>query len=135
MKFIFKIMFLISIIGLFFTSCEKDDDKEDKVYTSVAGRWSCVENGSLPYEVDIETIEKDSIYVISNFHQIGFSIDNFVFADLIGMKLILESATIGDISILDGVGEISSDYKTINFEYTISQNLGDKIIYATYTRL
>ena len=116
-------------------------DQTPTVYTSISGNWRCEESsvlGSRVYVVEIEKTNKTNVqeYILSNFHNVD--INEFVFSTLSGSKLTINpSQSIGSsqINILSGSGDIiGTDFKRINFNYTIFDGQNNIPVTATYTR-
>ena len=116
-KLIAPIVILLSIVT---TSCEKFSGDND----SISGSWRCRAESSLNgYSQYSVTIDKagsgfdSTYYVIYNFHNQGYEIETYV-------QLKDNVITINDLigGIASGQGTVSKDFKSIDWEYTISND-------------
>ena len=141
-----KYSIYIFIFVVILSSCLPDEDtipdtNDDR--DKIADNWMCAENspsfGEQYYSVDIE---KDSInenkVLIYNFY--GLDDDSFLRATMSGMKLTITNETI-EGHLISGEGIISSNYKTINWTYEVTELKkytngikSSEIVTATYTR-
>ena len=147
-----KLIILLSFIIVY--SCELIDDTPGTgdVRDWIEGQWACDENSQLykSTESDTSHIYKstESIYVvyidpdlydttkviISNFYNLGFDI--YVYARINSLNLSISQQTTKDgFKILSGSGSISSNYKTINWNYRVDDGSGEiDNVTATYTK-
>jgi hypothetical protein len=111
-------------------SCEDTTDQKSGV-NNITDTWQCKETsttyGQSTYSVNITKSSTDSTKVfIDNFYQMGAG--NKVTAKLSGLTLSIPNQTVDGFAIT-GSGTISSNYKTINWTYTV--NDGAEVDHAT----
>lgn len=129
---------LFTII-LFFTACEVEDlnlgsnDDRDKITDT----WNCNEESSLfgktSYDSDISKSSSDSVTIyIDNIYQLGFATE--ANATLDNRKIIIPQQQV-EGNIIEGNGQVSSNYQSIEFNYIVDDGSGDiDNVYALYTR-
>jgi hypothetical protein len=125
------IVFLLAVTA--FISCGSN---EPIVYTSIAGAWKCEEfrpYSGTPrrYIVDITRKRSDTTqYALSNFYDVD--INEFVWATLRNNVLTLNEPAqpigFSGISVKSGKGTVSSDFRRIDFEYSIFDGTNDVTI-------
>ena len=131
---------IMVVIIAFIGSCELIDEGDDVNLDKLEGEWSVDESSSLfkaPtdfYTVYIEPeTENSNKYQISNFYDLGFY--SYVVAEFGSMRLTINNFTTEDGFVVSGTGIISSNYKTINWEYTVDDGSGvPDDVTATYTK-
>jgi hypothetical protein len=126
--------FLFIIVLICFFSC-KDDNKHD----SVLGQWQCEEyyesGGYQKYMVSIlhDPLSSDtSIYVISNFYQMGVTEESYVRFKLKGDSVLVYDQIVLNNSISGGSGTVKPDFSEINLNYHIQTNTRSEFVEATY---
>ncbi len=132
---------ILSILALLFVtlgiiSCENDllngsTDMREKLVK----KWSVTENsssfGKQDYEVVIDTDASDSTKILlMNFSQMG--LDNNIKATLNGNILTLVEKTVNGLTYRGGA-TISSDYKTITWNFQVNDGNGWEDYTATFT--
>jgi len=136
-----KLIILFGFIIIY--SCELIDDNPatGDVRERIEGQWKCDENSQiyksteLVYWVYIDPDPGDTIKVIiSNFYNLGFDI--YVYAKINSLNLSISQQTTKDgYKILSGSGNISSNYKEINWSYRVDDGSGEiDNVTATYTK-
>ena len=136
-----KFFLLLSFLIIY--SCEFADDEPDSgdPRDKLEGQWQCDETSQLYkstediYWIYIDPDPYDSTkVVISNFYNLGFDI--YVYARLNSNSLSLSNQTTEDgYNVLSGSGNISSNYKQINWTYRIVDGSGEiDNVTATYTK-
>ena len=138
-------IFLLYIFGLviFFSSCVPEDNinpSSNDIRDKIEYTWNCTENsptyGEQNYMVDIAKDPNDSTMVIlSNFFGLGtWSSIKAKFQDT---KLII-SSEVSEGHSFTGEGVISSNYKTINWTYEVTElnksENSKETVTAVYTR-
>ncbi len=136
----YSMILVIAAIIALISSCELLDEGDDTNLDKLEGEWSVNESSSLfkaptdYYTAYIEPeTESSSRYIISNFYDLGFY--SSVIAQFGSMRLTISDYTTDDGFIINGTGVISSNYKTIEWEYTVDDGSGipDEVT-ATYTK-
>ena len=126
--------FVLSVLlAVLVLSCEKLDSASDDERDNLVGVWYCNEtgtsgtSGSFNYQVTIAKSGSDTTKIlISNLNQLGSDVD--VYAKLNGLSLSIPSQTAGGFQVY-GSGTVSSNYKTINWTYTV--NTGSELEHWT----
>lgn len=128
-----KITVLLIIIHIILlSSCER----QEHTYTSLNGSWRCDEShpvlGFRSYLTEIDhVVNKDSIYIISNFYNAGYN--EFIFALLSEDELIINKQVITTLFV-NGSGTYSNDYKNIYWEYEVDDGVQIINVTAKYSR-
>lgn len=114
------VLLLVIFLSVISTSCDKFSGDTD----FIAGVWRCREesgdNGFRQYSVTIYRAGSgfDSThFVINNFHNLGYEVETYV--QLINSEIIINSM---DGFIASGKGIVSKDFKSIEWEYSISND-------------
>lgn len=128
--------FLITVLlAVVVVSCDKLDSANDDPRDNVVGVWYCSETGGSSdynFQVTIAKSASDTTRIlISNFGLLGNDVD--VYAKMNGLSLTIPSQTAGG-SQVSGSGTIASNYKTINWTYTISAGGTTEHLTATYSK-
>ena len=136
-----RVKYLLFLFLLVFNiSCELLDDIDpdsDDPRDEIEDTWLCRENSSIygisNYYVDIsKSPDNNSEIIIDNFYNLGMGIDIYA---ILNKRTIEIPPQIIDGNSVSGNGNISSDYKTINFQYTVDDQGGEiDNISAIYTR-
>jgi hypothetical protein len=131
---IFYALFVQSLIMLY--SCDPPSNSAE-IADKLAGKWNCDEISTIynenSYNVTIKT-NPDNLnsILIDNFYSLGTGIN--IVADINGMGIVIARQTTYDGSIVEGHGNISSDYNTITLNYTVDINDGNiDNVSATYS--
>lgn len=132
MKRNFLFLIAISFIIISLSSCEEDNISS----SSVIGTWKCMEYSNIyspnPYFVDIIRETYDTTLIrIDNFYNLGYGKE--ITAQLDGSNIIIQPQSVDGFSI-SGTGEISSNYKQIEWDYTVDDGSAIDIVNAIYTR-
>lgn len=115
--------FLFSaVLAAALLSCDKLDTTSGDPRDNLVGFWSCNENsqifGSQSFNVGISKSSTDTTEILmDNFYGLGS--EYTAYAKMNGLNLILPSQTVNGYQI-SGSGTISSNYKTINWAYTVT---------------
>lgn len=136
-----KLVFLslFSVI-LWFSACTPEEEVTPDTGDSrdnITDAWQCQENsstyGTQNYYVDIsKDSASSSKIIIDNFFGLGTGKE--VEASMSGLTLTISNYIIQGYTI-NGTGSISSNYKTINWQYTVDEGNGAESVTATYTKL
>ena len=119
----------IFLLILTLASCELAQELTGSAATvaKLEGEWTCDEQSEIfkaTAEIYTVTISADadnpSGVIIDNFYGLNVPAK----ATVSGMGLIISNQTIGDGFAISGSGTISSDYKEINFTYTVDDGSG-----------
>jgi hypothetical protein len=136
-----NLFILLAFLVLY--SCELIDDTTDTgdPRDKIEGQWKCDENSQIYkstesiYWVYIDPDPDDSTKVIiSNFYDLGNDI--YVYAKLNSLNLSISNQTTEDgYKILSGSGNITSNYKEINWSYRVDDGSGEvDNVTATYSK-
>ena len=133
MKKNFLLLCAILLSTIFFSCGEDDDTPLDNNdiynYTAMNGDWSWSSTGSESKNCNVKVaVDQDSnTLTIYNFQ--GFGDSQKVKFTINGLTLTMEDATINSYFVSNGVGLITSNLKTITFEYYITDgtDLGETI--------
>ena len=127
------ILSFLVIVTLTISSCEKFSGGD-----SISGSWTCREERGDSYRQYTVMIgragygEDTTLFIINNFHNIGFEYDTYV--QLKDTVITLKYVTNGDFFVA-GKGYVSRDLKSIRWNYSISgPKLSDSYIIAYYQR-
>jgi hypothetical protein len=128
------------VISLFFllSSCELLENTDDlSVAERLEGRWNVDES-----PIDFKST-KDAYYVYIDIYEVdqntiaidGFlNLDGVVYATISGMTLSLAEQEI-DGWLVQGSGDISSNYETITWQYSVDEGSGTwHPVNAVYTK-
>lgn len=133
-----SVMFFMTLVILtfFINACEdltKDltGDSRDRI----TGTWDCSETGSISgtqaFEANIEKSGSDTTAVyVYNFYGLGPS--DRVIARMSGRTLTVSRQTVTGIEI-QGSGSVSSDYKTITWNFTAFDGAESDQVSSKYT--
>ena len=129
-----RYLFSFLLISVLLFSCKE----EDKDYVSISGQWRCEEtatDGIKSYIIDIEkSSSSDNVYAIYNFNNEGQ--EQKVFPYLVNDSLIIETQFIGTTTIsTEGTGLVSSDKKTMQLQYYITNDMGTIEVLGNCTHL
>ncbi len=140
----FKAIFLLSILVAFFSSCELEDNEidnySDDSRDKIVGIWDVVETNQIEVKSTMENYQVEilndtsttSEIIIANFYNIGMN--NEAIANMSGLNLSIYSQNI-DGFVVNGSGNISSDYETISLDYIVDDGSGDKdTVTAVYSK-
>jgi len=135
----------LAVLLMMFTTCEEVRNQPGDV-ASLEGEWTVEENSQnfksalATYNVYISLSSEDSTLIyISNFYHLGY--DNEVMGRVENDRIELPSGQ--EMTLLEstytlqrGVGNISSDYQSIEWEYEVDDGSGlvDQVT-AIYTRV
>lgn len=136
---------IATVLLLLVASCEEVRNEPNDI-SSLEGEWKVEENSEYlktaedTYNVYITFSREDSTTIyISNFYHLGY--DNEITGNVEENRIELPSGQEMDILqsvyvVLSGVGNIATDYQSINWEYEIDDGSGlvDHVT-ATYTRV
>ena len=133
----------ILLVFIIMYSCELIDDNPatGDVRDRIEGQWKCDETSQIYkstesiYWVYIDPDLYDTTKVIiSNFYNLGFDI--YVYVRINSLNLSISQQTTKDgFKILSGSGNISSNYKEINWNYRVDDGSGEiDNVTATYTK-
>ncbi|MCX7953868.1 MAG: hypothetical protein N3A01_01615 [Bacteroidales bacterium] len=133
----FLISFLILIL-IFFNACQPDE--EDDVITDARDKlvsaWKCKENsqafGEQNYYVDITKDTLSNYILIDNFFNLGYG--KKLRAKLSGSILYINNQSISGY-LFNGQGIVSSNYSSINWNYTFDEGNGPENVTAIYTKM
>lgn len=122
------------ILIMLFATCQKDNQHE-----SLLGQWRCEEyresGENRQYNVSIshDPLSSDtSMYVISNFYQLGNSEEALVrIKNLGGGKLEIPSQIVLSIGI-SGEGTVDNDFSEISLKYFIQSGTVNEQVEANY---
>ena len=141
-NFLYSLAVILLIIA---SSCEEVRNKPGEV-SSLEGEWTVKENSEkfksrhATYNVYISLSADDSTRIsISNFYHMGY--DNEIIGTVDGNRIELPSgqkmSMVESVYVLlSGVGNISSDYQSISWQYEIDDGSGTvDHVTATYTRV
>jgi hypothetical protein len=133
---LFKFNYLIIILLVLFSACIDEPltpASEQEIISEISGTW----NGDLTEDGEFSVTGFSSLIsaktdgqneiTITNFHKSGETVTGVVFKDL---SIEIPSQTIGE-QIFEGTGEISNDYNTITWNYTIVNS--DYTVHVTGT--
>lgn len=121
-----------------FSACNPDEEEVPdtaEVREQIEGSWNVDEQESLIskdmkifYQVyiDIDTSSSDRIF-ITNFYQLG--LDVFAIGKVNGSTIRIDPQEIGSGYFVEGTGSVSSNYRSINLEYTVDP--GDGMLKVT----
>jgi hypothetical protein len=132
-KHSFNLVFIL-LAGIALTSCESlEEYGPDSIYDT----WYCIETsdvyGQTNYYVDLSKHpSEDGKIILDNFYNLGMGLE--VIAELSGLSIIIPSQVV-DGNTIAGSGSIASDYKTINFTYTVNDGGAVDHVTAQYKRL
>ncbi len=131
-----RLIVILVVSSIFAISCEDKTDQKIGV-DNITDTWQCKENstsyGQSTYTVDITKSSADSTKIlIDNFYQMGAGIK--VTAKLSGFTLNIASQTVDGFTIA-GSGTISSNYKTVNWTYTVNDGAEVDRVTAVYSRI
>lgn len=132
-----KLLFLIILGGLFFSSCDDDSNK----HTSLLGSWNCEEfpEQTYPRNYQVNITRNPYIanvtneYIINNFYNLGNNQNTEVYfhQDEETGELILRDQVVNNIAIT-GRGTVSTDFSLIKWEYYISSGVIEEKVLANY---
>jgi hypothetical protein len=142
-RFVGLLFTLISLVPLM-NSCEVANDLiGNKAVAELEGDWNCEEESEYfkkstttpeSYQVAISPDpDNENGIIIYGFYQLN---DVGVKAGISGMTITLQEQPAGNVTVLSGSGIISSNYKTINWSYSVNIG-GDAVDHATavYTKV
>ncbi|HEY4784910.1 MAG TPA: hypothetical protein VIH57_02625 [Bacteroidales bacterium] len=117
-------------------SCQKIDTGSDDPRDNLLGKWSCSEDGQIfghqNYEVEITKSSNDSTKIfISGFYLGNGALE--IYANLKNLNLTIPSQTVDGYQI-SGNGIVSSNYRTINWTYTVISGSETDHLTAVYTK-
>ena len=127
-------LFCMLLSGMILTSCESLEELgPDSIYDT----WYCIETseiyGQTNYYVDLsQHPSEDGKVILDNFYNLGLGKE--VIAELSGSYIAIPSQVV-DGNTIAGSGSIASDYKTINFTYTVDDGGGVDHVTAQFKRL
>ncbi|PLX01192.1 MAG: hypothetical protein C0594_13895 [Marinilabiliales bacterium] len=144
MKKIFSIVLIAAITSFFMAACTPDEDIDPDdntdVRDAIEGLWQVDENANptsksdkIFYQVYIEpdTSTANEI-LISNFYQLGMQF--YAVGKVTERAIRIDPQEIGGGYYIEGNGTITSDYKTINWDYTVDPGDGMMQVQALYTK-
>jgi hypothetical protein len=124
-----KILHIISIIFILL-ACDTDN----KNYKTLVGGWKCTELNTETlnsYIIEIDRkVQSDTIYIISNFHNLGHDIFVNIYSS--NFNITIPKQWVNDI-FLYGSGTISNDYSELKIEYVLEEGAFNQIE-AVYKR-
>ncbi|MBN2487262.1 MAG: hypothetical protein JXB34_14905 [Bacteroidales bacterium] len=133
--------FCIVLVGVVLISCEEilNNPTAAEIASEIEGTWECDESSSVfksatdIYMVYISPDENDSTLVyISNFYALGNGIE--AKARVSGYTLSLFNQTLTGGYIVQGTGTISTNLKSISWNYSVDDGSGIKDdVVAKYT--
>jgi hypothetical protein len=128
--------FLLSVLlAVVVVSCDKLGSESDDPRDNLVGVWYCNESGTggnSNFQVVISKSATDSTRIlIGNFSLLGNDVD--VYAKLNGLSITVPSQTAGG-SQVSGSGTVSSNYKSINWTYTVSAGGTTEHYTAAYSK-
>jgi hypothetical protein len=132
-KHSFKLVFIL-LAGMALISCESlEEFGPDSIYDT----WYCIETseiyGQTNYYVDLSKHpSEEGKIILDNFYNLGLGLE--VIAELSGLSIVIPSQVV-DGNTITGNGSIASDYKTINFMYTVNDGGEVDHVTAQYKRL
>ncbi len=132
-KLAFACLFVL-FSGVVLNSCESlEEYGPDSIYDT----WYCVENselfGQTSFYVDLSKHpSEDGKIILDNFYNLGLGKE--VIANLSGLSISIPSQVV-DGNTIAGSGTIASDYKTINFTYTVDDGGDVDNVAAQFKRL
>ena len=131
-RYFLKIVLLAVIVA----SCQKLDTATDDERDNITGAWSCSENsqqfGPQSFNVEVSKSPTDSTRIlIDNFYGLGAGYS--VYSKMVNLNLTIPSQTVNGNQIT-GSGTISSNYKTINWTYTVIGGGTTDHVTAVYTK-
>lgn len=138
---------LISSFFVIFNACNPDEDNIDNASQDardkITGTYDCNEtsqiyaksslqiNSHYIIEIDKDTSSTTKIF-IANFYNLGF--DKDIYANFSGLNINIPSQICDGITV-SGNGIVSSNYKTIDFNYICDDGGGQPdTVTATYTK-
>jgi hypothetical protein len=121
-----------ALLTVFFVSCEKLDNGNDQ-RDFLVGEWNCKENsqqfGEQSFVAKISKSLTDTTQIlVDNFYGVGYTVK----VKVNDLNLTIPSQTVNSSQIA-GYGTISSNYKTINWTYTVTDGGQTDHVTATYT--
>jgi len=132
-KYAFAVLFVL-LFGILLNSCESLEDYGPE---SIYDTWYCIEDseiyGQTNYYVDLSKHpSEDGKIILDNFYSLGLGLE--VIAGLSGLSIVIPSQVV-DGNTIAGSGSIASDYKTINFTYTVDDGGEVDHVTAQFKRL
>lgn len=129
-------LFLTFFLSITLAAC---NDNTPKTYTSITGNWRCTEfsslNGSRSYLVEIDRTKSDTtLYAITYFANTTYN--DFIFVHLSGKNISISQQQVGTTPkiVRTGSGQVSSDFKRIDWNYTLYDGVSEYAVQAVYTR-
>ena len=134
-----KVVRMLAIICL--ATCMACGGNDPVSFKNIQGGWNCTETssqGQRTYGVDIYRTKNDStVYLISNFHNMGTEGDYDIKVTLVGKKLTVmptPQAFPNSYLVLKlGTATVHS-FTHISFDYVIYNGFNDLAIHTEYTR-
>jgi|YNPMSStandDraft_1061717.scaffolds.fasta_scaffold00168_31 hypothetical protein len=136
--FIIKSLFILFTLGLFFTACNPDDPEPDTgdIRDKLVDSWKCTENsatyGTQNYYVEITKDNQNGYIIIDNFFNLGLG--KSIKAYVSGQTVTINNQTVSG-HLFNGSGTISSNFKSISWQYTFDEGNGQENVTATYTKM
>jgi hypothetical protein len=129
----------IAVSSFFITSCEPDDPDNPDISerTKFVGYWTCVESSQLTYTVRVvESPDQANEVFLINFHNLDNGTENEKAIGIVAGYSITVTEQLmcsGDYTV-KGSGLMSSNKRSISFQYTSFTGGVTDTISATYTK-
>ena len=124
---------IVFLMAFLVYSCE---NKPGRTYDTIEGSYRCEENnpisGIRTYLVEIDKVKNETdLFLISNFYDAGYN--EFLFTRHAGMELLISDQVITGL-LVNGHGQVSDDFKKIDWEYEVSDGITTQNMVARFTR-
>jgi hypothetical protein len=128
-RFLIAVLFIAGMMS----SCNLvDQPNTEDIMDNITGTWKCEETsttfGVQNYEVIISKSSEMSVYINDFFSIKGMN----VYAEVEGYTITIPKQTV-DSYVISGSGTIASNYKKINWNYSITDASGTDTFTAIYT--
>jgi hypothetical protein len=112
----------LAVLAAMVISCDKLNMATDDPRDNLVGVWSCSENSQIfgvqSYDAGVSKFPTDTTKIlIDNFYGLGSEYS--VYAKMNNLNLTIPSQTVNGYQV-SGSGTISSNYKTIDWTYTVT---------------
>jgi len=128
LKSLFVALALLLVVG---TGCEESDSSEGLI-----GLWQCKEtrsdNSYSVYNVSIDQFSTDSLYVIYNMYNLGMDFEVYVKLNRDSTFSFLGSNN--TMYTLSGSGNYRPSLQKIEWEYSVSGQVNDPLVIATFEK-
>ncbi len=122
----------------FFSNCNPDDPEPDTgdIRDKLVDTWKCTENsstyGTQNYYVEISKDSLAGYIIIDNFFNLGLG--KSVKAYVNGQNITINNQTTSG-HLFNGNGTISSNFRSISWQYVFDEGNGQENATATYTKM